>query len=70
MITRFLIEHTKAIPCPVYATDKGFYTCNPWKALFFETRDVAQVYMKKNNFEFPWMAMEHTFYMELLNDND
>lgn len=60
----WLIEFVGAKPCPVYATDGPWHTCNPWKAKRFDTRDEAEAWMARPNivpFTFPWCATSHGF---------
>jgi hypothetical protein len=62
MTTAYLIEYTGAQPCPVYVPEAaGYYTCDPWKARRFETREQANRYMDENGYKGNWTAVEHGF---------
>lgn len=60
----WLVEYRGAVPCPVYATEQGFPTCDPWKAKRFQSREAAEAWMHRPEiigYEEPWHAAEHGF---------
>ncbi len=68
VFSAWLVEYRGAIPCPVYATDEGFPTCDPWKAKRFGSKELAEYWMHRSGiiaYEFPWEATSHGFDGEL-----
>lgn len=52
------------VPYPIYATDMGYPTCNPWQAKHFETKEAAEIWMHRPEiigYDAPWEATEHGF---------
>jgi hypothetical protein len=63
-ISVWLVEYKGAKPCPVYATDTGFPTCDPWQAKRFDTKEAAEAWMTRPDvvgYMEPWAATSHGF---------
>lgn len=63
-VSRWLVEFVGAKPCPVYATDGPWHTCNPWEAISFDTREEAEAWMTRPGivgYQHPWAACSHGF---------
>lgn len=64
MFSCWLVEYRGATPCPVYATDEAFPTCDPWKAKRFDSVEAAERWMHRPEivgYEFPWEIVSHGF---------
>lgn len=64
MESHWLVEFIGAKPCPIYATDGPWPTCDPWSAKWFDTEDEAKAWMTRPGivaYEFPWKAESHGF---------
>jgi hypothetical protein len=61
----WLVEHVESRPCPVYATDGPYPTCDPYEAEAFSTEEQARAWMTRPGvipfFFFPWKPVLHGF---------
>lgn len=60
----WLVEYLGAVPCPVYAKEDLFPTCDPWEAKKFESQEAALKWMHRDGivaYNHPWAAIEHVF---------
>jgi hypothetical protein len=69
-ISVWLVEYKGAKPCPVYATDAGFPTCDPWQAKRFDTKEAAEAWMTRPDvvgYMEPWAATSHGFSVAIVS---
>ncbi len=62
-VIAWLVEYIGASPCPVYISETGDYTCDPWKAKKFRSQRGAQTWMSGGRIplRYPWEAVQHSF---------
>lgn len=63
-VSLWLVEHVEARPCPIYATDGPYPTCNPYEAEAFNTKEQAEAWMTRPGivtYYFPWKPVLHGF---------
>ena len=62
----WLIEYVGAVPGPVYVPENyalthGHYTMDPWEAKRFETKEQAEAWDFRHDYNAPWEVIGHSF---------